>query len=807
MHHTRWGVAIALGAVIGSGCGVNVDKLLEGKQPPTDRVSLLAQTRELTIPQGAEQSVTITATRTPDYHGEVAFVAADVPRGVDAAFGAASTVGQVTTVTLMLHVSTSADVGSFAVRVLGKADPLPDATTSVLLTVTQEPAYVITPAAPALTVARGGVAPLPLAIARTNFTAPVALSLTAPAGFSAQFTPPGADTVTASVVVTQSVSPGTYPVTLRGVAPGLVDRNVPITVTVIDAVQLIAPQVSAAQNSSVAAKVIVNRGSYAGPIQLSAENLPAGVDATFDSLAPDGTVTMTITVSSSVAQGSYVVTLRGRGTGIADVTASFTLKVAPAALSVSLQPSSVTLLPGATATSTLVLARSGYAGDVAVTIDDAPNGITATPQPATVSGTTSTIALVASAGVAPGQYSLTVRATPAGLPVSAIRTATLAIHVGSAAPGTGNVVVTATTCVAPDWFASQDGTSPWTQVLPAAGEFRFTVKSATGGFAYHDSSGVTVRYMTLSELTAGPINLCPPSGSKTITGVGVHLTNNAGVPTGDENHYSLGGATATSSGFNPNFAIVGVRNGRQDLVVTGVSGASLLNRAVIRRDLDLPDGGSLGQVNLSPSGGESFLLAQSTLTVSGTFGQIPHEMRYLTTPDCVVNPMYTSLIGTTMLGVPDAVQRATDFHWVRAFDNSPTLQRSTTLVFHQFLSRIVTLPQTIPAPPVSAIAGVAKRLSAFVADIPTIYGDAITLQFSDAQRRTMTVLATAAYTGRSNVTIAMPDLSGVSGWPLSAQIPAAATVDWSLTFDGSSAKEPLCTEGHTTSQLKFLGTF
>ena len=797
--------------VLGSACGVSVDKLLEGKQATTDRVYLAAQPTEVTIAQGAEATVTLTATRSAGFHGDVQLTTTDVPLGVTApaTIPAGSTSGQVTTTAVTFQVAPTMAVGTYMPRVISHAAALPDTFVTILLNVAPQPAFVVTPAVTSVPITLGGRAPLRLAIARTNFAAPITFSLTGAAGIAATGTSASSDTTTATISVASNVAPGTYPVVLHCTATGIAERTVPLTVTVSDQVQIVAPaEATVSPNGSVAVSLIVNRGTYTGPLTYSGGNLPAGVDLIADLADGNGSITVTFRASAATAQGAYAVTIRAAGNGGQVATTQLSLKVDAPPISVSLEPSTVSLLPGSSAATTLILTRVAYSGSVSISIDDAPGGVTATAQPATLSGNTSTIAVTASSTVTPGQYSLTVRATPSGLPVGAVRTSSLTIIVRASSPGTGNVIVNAATCSRPDWFAFQDGTSVWTQVLPTGNRFQFTVNSSTGSFAYHDSSGVTVRYMTKGELTAAPINSCPPpKGTKTIIGRGNHATGNGSAPPGEFN-YSLGGATAQSTALGPQFSLTNVKDGPQDLVVVSTLNGVPQGGALIQRDLNLPDGGDLGPISVS-NGAGSFTMASAAVTIPGLSIDMPHSMSYLTTPACIVNPLYATSVGSTSRGIPADVQRATDFHLLKVFTNTQVsgalVRRSTGLTFHSFGSQTLTLPPSVATPTVTPIDGRTKRLSVFLPELPGVYGDSVTFQFSYGPTK-MTVWATSAVLGAANATLAMPDLTGVSGWPASAEIPATAPIGWSLTLDGSSATESLCTEGHRTVQLTAVST-
>src|SRR5437016_1573252 len=145
--------------------------------------------------------------------------------------------------------------------------------------------------------------------------------------------------------------------------------------------------------------------------------------------------------------GLAVVTGCGKdgGTGPA---ADYTLSLAPATL---------TIVQGATGTSTVTITRTNFTGAVTLTLGGAPTGVTGSFDPAAPTGTTSTLTVSVGAAVAPGVYNLTVdgtgapgnRSTPLALTVSAAPDYTLsltpaALTIGQGATGNTTVTITRT---------------------------------------------------------------------------------------------------------------------------------------------------------------------------------------------------------------------------------------------------------------------------------------------------------------------------------------------------------------------------
>src|SRR5438046_6392227 len=99
--------------------------------------------------------------------------------------------------------------------------------------------------------------------------------------------------------------------------------------------------------------------------------------------------------------GLAVVTGCGKdgGTGPA---ADYTLSLAPAAL---------TIVQGATGSSTVTITRTNFAGAVTLSLGGAPTGVTGAFNPAAPTGTSSALTVSVGAAVVPGVYNLTVDGT------------------------------------------------------------------------------------------------------------------------------------------------------------------------------------------------------------------------------------------------------------------------------------------------------------------------------------------------------------------------------------------------------------
>lgn len=792
------------------GCG-SIDKFLEGNQPSDARLRVALQSSAVSVEQGREETLLVTVTRVGQYTGPVAITIEGVPFGVIAEVGSASTAGAETTAPVTLRVSGTAAPGSYTMLVRSHADPIPvDGTAPLGLTVTQPPAYALSLSLPLLTIARGGIGPVQVQLSRTNYAAPVMLSLTGAQGITASFGTnpvPGA-TALMTVAVAAGVAPGSYDLILHGASAGLADRRTSFSVTVTaDPLQLVmGPGLNVPQGSVVNTDIILNRAGYAGPVALAAENLPTGVTATFTPASPTATsAVMTLFIQPSVTPSTYGLRVRGAGAGVPDATVDFNLVVSPSGLSLVLTPAAVSVFQGTSTSSALTLARNNLEGAVSLSVEGIPPGVRVRLDAASVTGSSAALTIDTDPDAMPGSYSVIIRAVPASWPPGASRSANLTVTVRATPTGGGNVLLDWSGCGSPNWVAAQDGSGPWVQQVPQAGVVSFSLTAGRGGIAFVESgNSVVVRYLTRAELTAGTLTMCPPvvvPGPKTITGFAIHNGP------GEVFTYSLGGALASSGTASPNFSLVGVREGIHDLVGWGTTSGAFGLRGFLRRDIDLPTGGVLDPVDFLGVG--SFAPVRPTLSVLlNQTDQVSHSMSYLTTASCTVNPLYANVPGTTALmsGVPAPLQRPEDLHLVTITASGFRRTRVATLAFHLMSARSVVLPPLLVVPTVTTLPAGYKALQAFLSSIPAVYNGTVSFSYT-AGTRAMSISASTGYLGTGAVLLAMPDFGAVSGWPSAAAIGTGESGTWNFSVDGFSGPGALCTDLGTTVYNNQQGNF
>jgi hypothetical protein len=196
-------------------------------------------------------------------------------------------------------------------------------------------------------------------------------------------------------------------------------------------ISLTPPAVSVQQGGSGTFAVSLTRGGgFSGTVTLSVAGLPAGVTTRITppqltGSAASATVEVTAAANAPAGAHTATVTATAAGAGPATATASVTV-TAPPAYALRLTPAALTIVPGTSGEAAVAIDRTNFSADVALTLLNAPAGVTGAFTPASTSGNSSALVVSVGAAVLPGSYSLTVQGSAAGL---GVRTAPLALTV------------------------------------------------------------------------------------------------------------------------------------------------------------------------------------------------------------------------------------------------------------------------------------------------------------------------------------------------------------------------------------------
>jgi uncharacterized membrane protein len=279
---------------------------------------------------------------------------------------------------------------------------------------------------------------------------PISLSVSSPApGLSAALNQSVISATTFSVLtVTASaaITPGPYTVTVTGVE-GSITHTVSVTVNVtanpsdfsISATPNSINMVQGASATSSITTALVTGGVDTISLSVTA---PAGLTATLSatSVATGGGATLTVTASATVTPGGgYTVTITGVGSSSThSVTVQVGVISANSDFSISANPTTLSLVQGASGTSSIGTTFVTGTPDLIRLSATAPAGVTATLSTTLVNaGGGATLTVAASPTVAPGSYTVTVTG----------------VENGVLGPSTHSVSVTVNVTAAPSDFA------------------------------------------------------------------------------------------------------------------------------------------------------------------------------------------------------------------------------------------------------------------------------------------------------------------------------------------------------------------
>ncbi len=312
-------------------------------------ISLSISQSNGTNQQGTNRGVMATVIRAGSFTGDVSLNISGLPPGVRSSVSYAATVRGVTTALVSIIVGATTEPGVYTLEVRANGIGVNDVAVPFSLTVTVSPpppptpSYTMTLSSPAITIAQGGYAIIPLSLIRSNFTGNVTLSVeNLPNGVFAiigSANPTSGNSSMVYLVPSPNATLGTFSTLLvRGVASGLADRTAPITLTIREplfALTLSPATVSIVQGVATATTTVsVVRNNYSGPVSFwlsvgdEEGSPPPGVTVAF---APETTTgnSSLLTLTATIP-GTYQLYVSGSTEGFG-ADALLTLTVTPSA--------------------------------------------------------------------------------------------------------------------------------------------------------------------------------------------------------------------------------------------------------------------------------------------------------------------------------------------------------------------------------------------------------------------------------------------------------------------------------------------
>jgi hypothetical protein len=298
-------------------------------------ISLTPSVAAASIAVGGSTSTTITVNRAGGFAGAVALAVANAPAGMTATLTPASVTAGATTSQLAVTTTASVVPGAYTLNVTGSGTGVTNATTTFVVTVTPAPGITIGAASTALTAVAGASTSTGITLVRTNLTSDVTLTATgAPAGVTVAFAPSTLSGTTLASTMNLTVGAtaiaGTYPIVvnasggLTGGGTTTAQVTVNLTVTAAQSYTLSATAASLQQGGTGTSTVTITRaGGFTGAVNLAVTNLPSGVTAAFNPVAPTGnTSTLTLTATAGATTGAFTATITGTSGTLANVTAT-----------------------------------------------------------------------------------------------------------------------------------------------------------------------------------------------------------------------------------------------------------------------------------------------------------------------------------------------------------------------------------------------------------------------------------------------------------------------------------------------------
>jgi len=393
----------------------------------------------ITVRQGASGTATATISVAGGFSHSVTLAVTGAPAGVTATLASTSLSAPGSGSSLLtIAAGATALPGTAAITVTATGGGI---TSSANVNLTIVPAFTLTTSG-SVTVQQGSSASLTLTSAiASGFSGAIVLTAVTPAGVTVGFTPstisaPGSGTSTLALAASSAATPGNYSIKIKGTS-GSVSNTATFALTVTPAATFTlnaAPStITAGAGASAATTISMTPGNgFNSSAALAASGMPAGVTAQFSSasLGRGASLTMTAKVATTVAAGTYRITVTGTGGGVSPaptvvvtlIVSGFTVSTGSA--TASLARGGSVLIPITTAVT------GGFTGSLTMTVTGLPAGVTATFTPPTIlnPGTgASSMKLTAQPAATVGTKPITIVATSASGAVGTT-SVSLAVH-------------------------------------------------------------------------------------------------------------------------------------------------------------------------------------------------------------------------------------------------------------------------------------------------------------------------------------------------------------------------------------------
>ena len=405
----------------------------------TPKISLTLSSSSVSVVQGTMGTLQATVAAVGTFSASTILSVSGLPAGMTGSLSPAGFAAPGAGVsTLTLQPSTSTPVGKYTINVVAAGGGLQQSS-PITLTVTAAPNFSFTATQAGSSIQAGqssGSVALTVSNLTNGFNAPVNLSVAGlPTGVTGTFSSatlaaPGTGTSTLTLNAASTVVAGQYKLIITatgGAVSNTISNSVTYLLTVIGLpgftlktnVSSLALVAGASFSSTVS---VVEQNSFNSPVTLTVGALPAGVTATLSSntiSGPNGTATLTVQTATTLAAGTYPITLSGASTVITTPLPSQTATIAVTVGTVAstLSATSLAVKRGSTASVTVNETSADFTGGVSFSASGNPAFVSYSFSPNALSGSGSTtLTISATASATPNNtFTLMVRTSAGGI--------------------------------------------------------------------------------------------------------------------------------------------------------------------------------------------------------------------------------------------------------------------------------------------------------------------------------------------------------------------------------------------------------
>ena len=338
----------------------------------------------VTVQAGSSGSATVTITSINGFSGPVTLSSSDQPSGVSVSFtpsAPAPSPGGSADSSVSLSVANFVQAGSYPLTLTGSGSSsyIIQHSTQLNLQVSSPQDFTITVNPASINIQQGGSTTATVIVSAIDgFSSPVGLSTSngVPSGVQVGFSPnpitPGSSTM--SINVAASANAGTFNFQVLGTS-GSLSHATTFTMTISQASQpsfslsSSSGSISLSQSGTGSAKIVVSSvNGFSSPVNTYASWIgptPSGITVTGPGTLtppPNGAAsgTLTLTAAASASVGNYLLSLVGTS-GSLSTSTNIGVQILTGAgdFSILLSPTTVTMIQGSAATSTLTIQSSG----------------------------------------------------------------------------------------------------------------------------------------------------------------------------------------------------------------------------------------------------------------------------------------------------------------------------------------------------------------------------------------------------------------------------------------------------------------